>query len=257
MPISSNLILVTPPNLLRQAQIYRFPVAHMAYRLGCGPHLFRSGQPTPLRGGLMAIDDKGFDGRGDPSVFCREVLQECAARQFTGVLCDFEGRQPSLRAIAQRLSAACRNRGLTCYLPEHLGHCSDSAVVFVSTALSGGSLKQRLEDAVKSFGAERVIPAVERTAMDFFLPSPTGHGMELTRQELQERLDTISPSVFFSSDLCARYFTYMSHQNGAHFVLFDDAVSIRHKLSVAQQLGLKTALMAFPQVDDLLPEILA
>ena len=110
---------------------------------------------------------------------------------------------------------------------------------------------------VKQHEAGVSIPAVERTAMDFFLPSPTGHGMELTRQELQERLDTLSPSVFFSSDLCARYFTYMSHQNGAHFVLFDDAVSIRHKLSVAQQLGLKTALMAFPQVADLLPEILA
>ena len=257
MPIHCNLILAVPPDLYRQAQNYHLPIAHMAYRLGCGPHLFRSGQPFPLRGGLMAMDDKGFDGRGDPSVFCREVLQECAARQFTGVLCDFEGRHPALTTIAQRLSASCRSRGLSCYLPEHLGHCSDSAGVLISTALSGGSLKQRLEDAVKSFGIERVIPAIERTAMDFFLPSPTGHGMELTRQELQERFDTLSPSVFFSSDLCARYFTYMSHQNGAHFVLFDDAVSIRHKLSVAQQLGLKTALMAFPQVDDLLPEILA
>lgn len=257
MPINCNLILAVPPDLLRQAQSYHLPVAHMTYRLGCGPHLFRSGQPVPLRGGLMSMDDKGFDGRGDPSAFCREVIQECAARQFTGVLCDFEGRHPGMIHIAERLSSACHKRGLVCYLPEVLGHCSDTAKVLVSTALSGGSLKQRLEDAIRRFGAARVVLAIERTAMDFFLPSPTGHGMELTRQELQDRIDKLSPSIFFSGDLCARYFTYMSHQNGAHFVLFDDAVSIRQKLSIAQALGLKSAIMAFPQVDDLLAEILA
>ena len=65
----------------------------------------------------MAIDDKGFDGRGDPSVFCREVLQECAARQFTGVLCDFEGRQPALSAIAQRLAHLLAQRGEEPTLP--------------------------------------------------------------------------------------------------------------------------------------------
>jgi len=257
MPINCNLILAVPPDLLRQAQSYHLPVAHMAYRLGCGPHLFRSGQPVPLRGGCMVIDDKGFDGRGDPSAFCREVLQECAARQFTGIICDFEGRHPALNHTAERLSAACQKRGLSCYLPEQLGRCSDTAHVLISTALSGGSLKQRLADAIHHFGTDRVVPAVERTAMDFFLPSPTGHGMELTRQELRERMDRLSPSVFFSGDLCARYFTYMSHQSGAHFILFDDAASIRQKLSIAQSLGLSTALLAFPQVDDLLGDILA
>ena len=186
MPIICNLILAVPPDQLRQAQNYHLPIAHMAYRLGCGPHLFRSGQPLPLKGGLMAMDDKGFDGRGDPSVFCREVLQEAAARQFTGILCDFENHHPAMHQIARQLSATCHKRGLVCYLPEHLGHSSDTAQVLVSTALSGGSLKQRLEDAIGHFGTARVIPAIERTAMDFFLPSPTGQGRELSRQELRE-----------------------------------------------------------------------
>ena len=76
------------------------------------------------------------------------------------------------------------------------------------------------------------------------------------REELQERLEERAPSVFFSSELCAHYFTYMSRQNGAHFVLFDDAGSIRKKLQTARSMGITSAVLAYPQVDDLLEEIL-
>ena len=37
---------------------------------------------------------------------------------------------------------------------------------------------------------------------------------------------------------------------------FDDAGSIRKKLQIAQSLGITTAVLAYPQVDDLLEEIL-
>ena len=103
----------------------------------------------------------------------------------------------------------------------------------------------------------RVALAVERVAEDFFLPSPTGQGMPLTREELKQRMEERSPSVFFSNELCAHYFTYMSKQNGAHFVLFDDAGSIRKKLQIARSVGVSHALLAYPQVDDLLTDILA
>ena len=81
--------------------------------------------------------------------------------------------------------------------------------------------------------------------------------MPLTREELKQRMEERSPSVFFSNELCAHYFTYMSKQNGAHFVLFDDAGSIRKKLQIARSVGVSHALLAYPQVDDLLTDILA
>ena len=118
-----------------------------------------------------------------------------------------------------------------------------------------GLLRQRLEDAREAFGG-RVVLAVERVAEDFFLPSPTGQGIPLTREELRTRMAERAPSVFFSSELCAHYFTYMSRENGAHFILFDDAGSIRKKLRLARSLGMDTAVLAYPQVDDLLPQIL-
>ena len=250
-------ILLVPPDLLRSAQEFHLPIAHCAYRLGSGPHLFRSGQPIPLRGGLMALDDMGFDGRGDPVPFCREVIQECQARQFTGVVCDFESRNhTALGQLVFRLSSLCQKWGLRCYVPEALGLSAPEARVLLPTALSGGSLFRRLKEATERFGAERVVPAIERVRMDFYLPAPDGQGRELTQQELQNMLDQRAPSVFFSHELCAHYFTYMSKENGAHFVLFDDAASIRKKMQLAHQLGMDTTVLFYPQVRDLLPELL-
>ena len=123
--------------------------------------------------------------------------------------------------------------------------------------MTGGSLRQRLGEAVERYGAGRVALAVERTAADFFLPSPDGQGRPLTREELKARLEERSPSVFFSDELCARYFTYMNRQSGAHFVLFDDAGSIRKKLRLAEALGIDRALLCYPEVSDLMRDILA
>lgn len=253
-----ELILSTPPDQLRQAQEYRLTIAHMAYRIGGGPHLFRSSQQLPLRGGLMALDDRGFDGRGDPAGFCREVMRECSARQFSGILCDFESRfSPALALLLEQLDDMCAKRQLTLCVPELYADRCPAARILISSALSGGSLGQRIQEAVERLGPQRVTLAVERVAMDFYLPSPSGQGEELSREALRALMEERAPSVFFSGELCAHYFTYMSRQNGAHFILYDDAASIRKKLELARRAGLSSALLAYPQVDDLLAGILA
>ena len=258
MPLNEILILTTPPDLLPQARETGLTPGHMAYRIGRGPHLFRSGVPVPLRSGLMVVDNKGFDGQGDPGVLCQEILRECTARGFRGVICDFRGRPlPLLERLVTQLDALLAQKGLTLHVPEGYGHRTQTARVMIPSALSGGSLTQRLEDAVGRFGGpDRITLALRRAAEDFFLPSPTGCGHPLTRTELAERLEERKPSVFFSNELCARYFTYMSRENGAHFVLFDDEMSLRRKLQVAQRLGIRRAVAALPEIDDLLPALL-
>ena len=68
-------------------------------------------------------------------------------------------------------------------------------------------------------------------------------------------MDTLRPAVFFSRELCARYFTYMSRESGAHFVLFDDKDTLAKKLEVARSLGISTAVAAFPEVQDALDSL--
>ena len=253
----SDLLLTAPPEDSRAALRFGLPVAHAAYRIGGGPHLFRASLPVPIRGGVMAVDCAGFDGRGEPGPFCQEVLRECAARGFTGVLCDFEGRPlPLLVQILRELEELLQKRGWPLYVPESYGSYTAGARVLISSALSGGSLSQRLRDALDQYGQGRVVLAVERVAEDFFLPSPDGQGTPLSREALSTMLEQRAPSIFFSDQLCAHYFTYMAPDNGAHFVLFDDAGSIRKKLLLARNLGIRQAVLAYPQVDDLLEDIL-
>ncbi len=134
--------------------------------------------------------------------------------------------------------------------PRPTGPAPPTPRVMIPSALSGGSLSLRLEEARERFGRDRVALALEKAAEDFFLPSPTGSGVSLTREQLQERLEQLRPSVFFSNDLCARYFTYMSRENGAHFVLFDDGDTLRRKMDVARQAGVHTFLAPWSEAGE-------
>ena len=248
MQTSMKLLLTAPPDQCRAALRFGLPVAHVAYRVGGGPHLFRASIPVSVRGGLMVIDNTGFDGRGEAGPFCQEVLRECMARGYDGILCDFEGHPLQVLAQAVRtLGELTKKRGWPLYVTEAYAPFSDSAIALIPSALSGGSLQQRLQEAVERF---------RRARDDFFLPSVKGQGRPISQETLERLQRRLNPSVFFSPDLCAHYFTYMSRQNGAHFVLFDDAGSIRKKLQVARNLGISSAVLAYPQVDDLLPELL-
>lgn len=257
MGTRSQLILAVPPEDVTAAQTYGLTLAHVAYRVGGGPHLFRSNLPIPVRGGFMYIDDSGFDGRGTPDTFCQEVVRECSARGFGGVICAFDRSLPLLATIVTQLGPMLARQSRSFYVSEPYGRHTATGRVLIPTALSGGSLRQRLSEAAERYGTGRVALAVERSAEDFFLPSCNGQGRPLTREELAAKRKELSPSIFFSDELCARYFTYMNRQSGAHFVLFDDAGSIRKKLRLAEAMGIDRALLFYPEVSDLLPDILA
>ena len=258
MPSSQALLLSAPPDRLQAARETGLPLVHTAYRIGSGAHLFRANIPVAVRGGLMAVDNIGFDGLGEATPFCHEVMRECTARGFTGIVCRFEGRPLQLLSrITAELCELTAKRGWPLYVTEAYALCSGSARVLIPSALSGGSLRQRLAEAAQRYRADRLVLQVERVAADFSLPSPSGQGAPLSREALRARMEECSPTIFFSNELCARYFTYMSQHSGAHFILFDDAGSIRKKLQIARSLGVTQAVLSYPEIDDLLPELLS
>ncbi|NLF35313.1 MAG: hypothetical protein GX585_05035, partial [Clostridiales bacterium] len=128
----SNLILTTPPTTAGTALTFGLPVGHMAYRIGSGPHLFRANMPISVRGGLMVVDDASCDGRGNGDAFCQEVIRECVARGFDGVIFDFERRpMPLLQRIVHSLAPLMARRGWSLYVPESYGRDSDVAKVII------------------------------------------------------------------------------------------------------------------------------
>lgn len=63
-------------------------------------------------------------------------------------------------------------------------------------------------------------------------------------------MDALRPAVFFSRELCARYYTYMNRDTGAHFVLFDDGDTMLRKVEVARQAGVSVFLAPYEDIRD-------
>ena len=133
-------IITLPPRQLPALRGWQVIPAHLAYRLGPGPHLFRADSTIP-KSGLMVIDDRDFDGLGPTGPLCQEVLRECQARSFSGAVLDFDNRLPPLEQISSHLDEQFARRGWTLYVTGRYAPHAPHARVMIPSALSGGSLQ--------------------------------------------------------------------------------------------------------------------
>lgn len=245
-----TFLITVPPGQFRALQGWDAVPACLAYCLGQGGHLLRAQDAPSLKGGWMVIGDRNFDGFAPLSSLCQEIFREMQGRNFSGLILDFERRLPPLEQLTSRLDEIFTHRGWPLYVPEAYGLCTTKAGVVISSALSGGTLEGRLREAGERFGRDRVVLALEKSAEDFRLPSPTGCGTPLSRRDLETRMARLRPSVFFSRELCARYFTYMDREDGAHFVLFDDGDTLRQKVELARRAGVDTFLLPLNTLEE-------
>lgn len=248
-----RIYLAVTPDKLETALRYTDCIAHVAYRIGADGQLERRELPSRVRGGIMVLSDDGCGEIRDADGLCVQVWRECAARGFGSVMADFEkpcaqDRAEFLRRLCDRLTR--NGRGL--YVPESYGCEVERAGVLICTAISGGTLRQRLEEAKERFGS-RIALDLQRLRMDFPLPCPKGEGSALDRDTLCAFLEE-KPAVFFSEDLCAKYFTRPCECE-LRFVLYDDAQTLRKKLHLAGSMGIGTAFLMYPESEDILPEL--
>lgn len=116
--------------------------------------------------------------------------------------------------------------------------------ILVGTAISGGTLRGLLEEAIEKHGAKRLAVGIERVAMDFPLPCPSGEGKPLTPDALARLRRHSRTAVFFSEALCAKYFTYRSGAE-THLVLFDDEDTVHRKQKLARELGIEDVFLMY------------
>ena len=248
--------LAVTPGETQEASKYGRALAHVAYRIGPGSTLLRQNLLLQTRGGLLSISDREAPIIEDPEALCAAVLRECGRRGYGGALLDFE--EPPRRdrlVFAERLGPALSGRRLTLYLPESYAAAARDAVVLICTAISGGSFTERLREAAEQRGgAGRLALDVQRLRMDFRLPARTGEGDPLSTEAFQRLMERKSPAVFFSQDLCARYFTY-TVDSEVHFVLFDDADTLSRKLRLGAGMGFSAAFFMWPEVRDIAPAL--
>lgn len=248
-----TFLAVTPEEETAAASHTR-AIAHVAYRIGSGSTLLRRNLPAQARGGLLSISDRGAPLISDSAALCAAVVRECSRRSCGGVVLDFEepptqDRRAFVRRLVRQLSSVRRSL----YVPAAYGDDAPEAVMLLCSAVSGGSFQEYLQSNATKRGAGRLALDAERLRMDFRLPCPSGQGRPLESREFR-RLTERSPTVFFSPDLCARYFTYT--ENGqTHFVLFDDAETLNRKVRIAASMGFAAAFFMWPEVEDIAEKI--
>lgn len=251
-----QVYLAVTPDQAREASSYNRTPAHVAYRIGPGSTLLRQNLLLQTKGGLLSVSDREAPFIEDPEALCAAVLRECGRRNYAGAVLDFE--EPPRRdrlAFAERLGQVLSSGRRTLYLPERYAAATQHAVVLVCTAVSGGNFTEYLQETARKYGgANRLALDVQRLRMDFRLPARTGEGDPLSAEAFGRLLERKAPSIFFSQDLCARYFTYMSNGE-AHFVLFDDADTLNQKLKVGAGLGFSAAFFMWPEVQDIAPAL--
>lgn len=249
-----QIYLAVTPGEYQSAAKYSRLFAHVAYRIGPESQLLRQSLLLQTRGGLLALGDRDAPPISAPEALCAGILRECARRSYTGVLLDFEARPTDDRKVfAGMLAQHLRKTRRTLYVPES---CAvPGAVPLICTALSGGSFPQRLQEAARQFGGAELLGLdVQRLRMDFTLPAKSGEGRPLSEEEFRSLVEKESPAVFFSQELCARYFTYMQGQE-THFVLFDDESTLRQKLKTGEAMGFSAAFFMWPEIRDIAPKL--
>ena len=248
-----QIYLAVTPAEAQEAARFRCSLAHVAYCIGPDSTLLRQNLLLQTRGGLLSVTDRDAPFIASPEQLAAAALRECGRRGYGGVLLDFEQPPaPDRLAFVQALVKRLAPRPL--YVPE--GYASvPGAVSLVCTALSGGSFVQYLQETAAARGGPGTLALdVQRLRMDFPLPARSGEGSPLSQHEFQALLDRESPAVFFSQDLCARYFTY-TRDGETHFVLFDDAETLQQKLRAGSAMGFSAAFLMYPEVRDLLPRL--
>lgn len=250
-----QVYLAVTPGQLQEAARHTHSLAHVAYRVGEGSALLRQSVLMQTRGGLLAVTDQDAPLIDAPEALAAAAVRECGRRGYAGVLLDFQDQTEDRLAFAKALAAALARTRRTLYVPEDYGPAAPGAVTLICTALSGGDFGQRLREAASAAGgAGKLALDVQRLRMDFTLPARTGEGVPLSPEAFQALMEREEPAVFFSQELCARYFTY-ARDGETHFVLFDDAGTIRKKLQTGAALGCSAAFLMFPEVRDLLGEL--
>ena len=112
-------------------------------------------------------------------------------------------------------------------LPEYWQHRFPQAGVLISSAISGGTFRQRLESAMQ-IAPGRCWLLLEPICMQFSLPCTDGTGSVISSPPADK--------AFFSEALCC-YYTHSCKQEHAYFTLFDTEASLNKKVAMARNLG--------------------
>jgi len=253
MVFTKNLILVCTGRDTVRAVSSGLPVLHLCLTVTETGALRRLQlQTSPARCLLGIRDLPSHLTAFDPERLVADLVYEARRVSALGIFADFERDTPQVRAVLGAMDAALHEVGIPFYVPIACQRSVVHAVLTVETALSGGSLVEHITSLQSLHGASRVAAFLKPVSNDFVLPSASPDGNPLSPSERVALLNRTGSQVFFSRELCAKYFTYSDEENRAHFVLFDDDSTLHAKLAQLSGCGVQTVFALYPDAAGLI-----
>lgn len=184
--------------------------------------------------------------------FVEEVLHEARAAQASGVFADLECNTPAACQLCAALDEALAAQGVPFFVPAARAADTRYAILTVETAVSGGSLRGMVAGLQETHGAGRIAALLRPVSADFSLPAASPDGMALTPDAREALRARHGAQVFFSHELCAKYYTYMDADAHGHFVLFDDESTLEEKITQLTRQSVRYFFALYPDVCDML-----
>lgn len=193
--------------------------------------------------GLSTVNEK---------LFIEDLLYAARQMHARGVFADFENNSIACRRLCAAMDEALYAEKLPFFVPAVRGEDTKHAYLTVETAVSGGSLSGMIADLQQKHGKHRIAALLRPVSADFSLPSASPDGMILTPEARSALRERTNAQVFFSKELCAKYFTYMDEDTRGHFVLFDDESTIEEKIEQLSKLHIRHLFALYPDVKSML-----
>lgn len=203
--------------------------------------------PLTTSGDWLGILDQGGTVRS-PEAFAASACSLAQSRSCQGILAEFT--RPALSDTVSALDQYAARLHLSCIVPLSQQEHAPNSLYFVDTAISGGSLKQRLLQLMAQYGSDSLVIQLVRSCAAFPIPSADADGIPLRPSDIDILCQTYGAVPFFSHELCAKYFTY-TDTGQPHFVLFDDNETMRAKRELLNTLGLHQQLLTFSDANAL------
>ena len=223
--------IVAEPADIKQASRTAMKVIGLNYKIsgdgGLKKSVLTAGEQT-----VMGISDEEITNPvTNAEKLCCDIFYEAKSGGYRGVLFDFESRAAWMYPFVSALSYGLFERGLKHYVPERFHSAAPCAKLIINAAVSGGSFADMYGSAVQKYGKERISFELSPGRHDFIIPSYSAEGKALSQNEFDNITEKYHPSVYFSSELLAKYFTYRDSTGNFHFVIFDDAATVQEKLA--------------------------
>lgn len=206
-----------------------------------GPELTlqRESGISVLRSGYMVVTDESYDGTGnDIGKLTDSIVRECDRLGARGIIFDFEKRRfAQLDALIGEVISVFR-RGPV-FVPER--YSVRNAYTVVHIAQTTGTLSARLREAGERYGDMFAVD-YECLRRDTLLPGTQSRVM--TEEELKILMK--NRATFYSSELCARYFTYKSGEEH-HYIIFDNTETKQKKCELASRFGARYGIFLYPE----------